>query len=226
MPRTFDTGSSQPQRTLVRRGAVSLLSGLKRRNGGYLHEVVGFGGVLVDDNNQLDVQGLMKALGRSPSIGVATDERIFKTLAVGGRQSMGDLSLLLFFANQNSRDPLVGRLEADHVAEADPATDPGLDVIMEHALELMHGSYPAAMEGTISQIAIVSERPLVTMAEVVIWVQTYSVKLQTYTGGANWRTPEQLLTSIGWRVTTDASEPLRPAPAVAPTSIDADTDVT
>ena len=224
MTHSFDTSAPLPQRTLVRRGAVELLSKLKRSNGGYLQDVRGFGGIVRTYTDEPDIEILQKALGATPAIGVALASRTFETLAIGGRQAKSDLQLLLYFASQHSRDMLVGRHEADIVATADDTADPGLDVMMEHAIELMHGSYPSILTGTIKQIRIKTEQELATSGAVTIWLQTYDLTLQSYTGSKEFRTAEEIITSLHWRTTTDRDEPNRPASAVAPTTIDADSD--
>lgn len=223
MSHTFDTGLSLPQRTVVRRAAVSVLSLLKRPTG-YLASVKAFGGVVRSYTDQPDMELLLKALGATPAIGVALATREFQTAALGGRQALSELQLLLYFANQHGRDGLTGRHESDSVSGVDDTADPGLDVMMEHALELMHGTYPTETVGTVKQIHIQREQELATLPEVTIWLQTYKVQLQSYTGSREFRTAEQLLTSLHWRVTTSLTEPNRPAAAVASSTVDADSD--
>ncbi len=224
MTHVFDTQAALPQRTIVRRGAVALLGKLKRANGGYLQDVRPFGGIVRSYTDEPDIEIMQKALGAAPAIGVALASRTFHTLAIGRRQALSELQLLLYFLNQHSRDGLSGRHEADSVALADDHADPGLDLIMEHAIELMHGSYPSLLTGTVKQIQIKSEQELATSGALTLWMQTYDLTLQSYTGGREWRTAEQLITSLHWRTTTDPNEPNRPASAVAPTTIDADSD--
>lgn len=223
MTHVFDTGAPLPQRTLCRRGAVALLSQLKRPTG-YLHDVKGFGAIVRTYTDENGIEFLQKALAVTPSIGVQLATRQFETLAIGGRQAISDLQLVLYFATQHGRDGVIGRHEADSIAEIDDLADPGLDTMMEHAIELMHGSYPSLLTGTIKQCRIKSEQELVTSGPISIWMQTYGITLQSYTGSKEYRTAEQLINSVHWRTTTDPNEPNRPAPAVAPTTIDADSD--
>jgi len=221
----FDTGLMLPQRTILRRGAVALLSALKRSNGGYLADVIGFGGIVRSYTDDDGISQLMRQFGRTPCIGVQCATREYQTAALGGKQAMSELELLLYFATQHSRDLLSGRQESDvRVEFGDNSADPGLDVMMEHAVELMHGAYPTMLTGTVKQIQIRREQELATDEKMTIWLQTYRVVLQSYTGGREWRTPEQLLESIGWRTTTDPAEVLPPDPQEAPTSVDVNTD--
>lgn len=224
MTHLFDTRAPLPQRTLIRRAAVELLSGLKRINGGYLEEVRSFGGIVRTYTDEPDIQLFMKSMGRAPAIGVQLATREFETLAIGGRQAKSEIQLLLYHLNQHSRDALEGRHEMDSVAALNDGADPGLDVMMEHAIELLHGSYPTGDTTTVKQIRIQREEELATLPELTLWLQTYRVTTQSYTGSREFRTAEQLINSLHWRTTTDPNEPNRPAPAVAPTTIDADSD--
>jgi hypothetical protein len=218
----FDSGLAIPQRTLIRRAAVSLLSQLKQPTG-YLLNVKAIGGIVRSYTDEPDIQRLIKECGPSPSIGVQLATRQFETLAIGGKQAKSNVTLLLYFVSQHSRDVL-SRHEADVEALANDHKDPGLDIMMEHAIELMHGQYPSQTNLTVKQIQIQREEELVTLPEVCIWLQTYQLTTQTYTGSKEFRTAEQLIDSIHWRTTTDQSEPLPPDPAVAPTTIDVNSD--
>jgi hypothetical protein len=222
MSHSFDSGLAVPQRTLIRRAAVSLLSLLKRPNG-YLKNVRGIGGIVRSYTDEPDIENLLKECGPSPSIGVQLATRRFETLAIGCKQAKGPITLLLYFVSQHSRETIY-RHEADSEATADDHKDPGLDIMMEHAVELMHGQYPSATNFTVKQIQIQQEEELVTNPEICIWMQTYELTTQSYTGSKEFRTAEQLINSIHWRTTTDPAEPLPPDPPVAPTTIDVNSD--
>lgn len=238
MTHVFDTGLELPQRTIVIDAAVQVLSPLKRSNvtpsgrRGYLVDVKAFGGVVRSYTDQPDIELLQKALGATPSIGVALATRTFETLAMGtggprgggSTQAMSELQLLLYFANQHGRDALVGRHKADSVSQVDDTADPGLHIMMEHAIELMHGTYPTQTVGTVKQIRIQREEELASLPQITIWLQTYAIRLQSYTGSKQFRTADQLIDSLHWRVTTDLDEPNRPEPAVAPSTVDVDSD--
>lgn len=236
MSHEFDTGLSLPQRTIIRRAAVQILSPLTRANGGYLAAVKPFGGVVRTYTDEIDIELLQKAMGSTPAIGVSLATRQFRNAAImtGGTlganrsnkapQALSELQLRLYLSSQHSRDGLTGRHESDTVAAVDVTADPGLDVIMEHAIELMHGTYPTATIGTVKQIEIETEEELATLPHVTIWMQTYKLTIHSYTGSKEFRTAEQLLESLRWRSTTSLTEPNRPAPAVASSTVDADSD--
>lgn len=236
MAHQFDTNLSLPQRTVIRRAAVQILSKLKRANGGYLADVKPFGGIVRTYTDEQGIEFLQKALAVTPAIGVQLATRQFRNAAIHtGRgindprgktqpQALSELQLLLYFASQHSRDGMIGRHEMDSVAEVNVGADPGLDVMMEHALELMHGTYPTATVGTVKQIEIAQEEELATSGAITIWLQTYKITLHSYTGSKEFRTAEQLIDSLHWRVTTDLNEPNRPEPAVASSTLDVDSD--
>lgn len=224
MTHVFDTAAPLPQRTIVRRGVVELLSKLTRANGGYLHSVKGFGSIVRTYTDEQGVEFLQKQLAGTPSIGVMLATRTFETLGIGKRQALSDLQIVLFFATQHGRDGVIGRHEADPVALANDTADPGLDVIMEHAIELMHGSLIAGSGGTVKNIEIKLEQELDSSGPMTIWMQTYEVKLQSYTGSKEFRTAEQLINSLHWRVTNDAGDTNRPTPSLTPDAIDVDSD--
>lgn len=236
MTREFDSGLALPQRTIVRQGAVTVLSALKRANGGYLHDVKGFGGVVRTYTDDLGLEHLTKVLGPGPSIGVTLASRKFQNLAIHtGRllgepraktqpQALSELTLQLYFASQHGRDSLTGRHEPDPVAMVDDGADPGLDAMMEHALELMHGSYLTQVIGTVKQLQIDMEEELASLPQITIWVQTYRLTLHSYTGSREFRTADQIKDSLHVRITNDLGEDNRPDPPISPTSLDVNYD--
>lgn len=228
MAHSFDTGLSAPQRTLIRDGVITLLSPLKRSAGGYLADVAEFGWVVRTYTDVHGIERLMKTINRAPAIAVGLGSLFGapspRAMGAGSNSAMGELEILLYCATQHARDQVVGRHKADVVALADDIADPGLDIIMEHARELMLGMYPATAT-SVKQIKFQSEEELVSDEPITIWLQTYRVTTQIYAGGREWRTPEQLLTSINWRLTTDPDEPNRPAPAESSSTVDVDTTI-
>jgi hypothetical protein len=220
----FDTGAAKPQRTLLQQGAVAILAPLKRPVG-YLQDVIPFGACVRSYTDAVGTEMLVKAFNRTPAIAIATGTRAGYDRAIGSRMTYSTCELLVYIATQHSRDPQRGRQEIDNVAQVIPQADPGLHVMMEHAAELLIGAFPATST-TIKQIWPEREEELATTPEITIWLQTYGCKLQSAAGGKEWRTAAQLLESIGWRTTTNPSEPNRPAPAETSTTIDVDTDLT
>jgi len=56
---------------------------------------------------------------------------------------------------------------------------------MEHAIELMHGTYPTATVGTVKQIEISQEEELATLPAVTIWLQTYKIRCRATRAARN-----------------------------------------
>lgn len=229
MSHVFDTGLGDPERTIIQNAAVSLLGQLKRSNGGYLIDVLPFGGIVRTYTDEVDIELLQKWIGRSPGIAVTTGDATFETLNIQRRQFRMEVELVLYFHSQHSRSMLRGRMQSDVAAAAADDRDPGLHVMLSHARELMCGVFPTQLTSVIKQIIPQREGELVTSPVVTIWTQIYRVAFNQLTpatgGGKEWRTPPQLLESIGMRVTSKEGEATRPDSPTSSTTIDADTDV-
>lgn len=222
----FATGLSLPQRTLLRSGAARVLGALKidrskPSGGGYLNDVLEFGGIVRSYTDAPDIELLVKQMGRLPSIGVALATRRFETINTARTQFKSEIQLLLYFSTSHGRDMEIGRHQMDVTALRDPHADPGLDVMMEHALELLAGQFVADTP-TVKQCIPVVEQELVTFPNITIWTQTYDVQLDTLTLGKNkeFRTADQLLTAWQARVTTDPTDPRPPTPAGSSAAVD------
>lgn len=216
MAHRFDTGASTPQRTRIRRGAVSLLEGLTRANGGYLMNVFPWGGIVRVYTDVDGISALVNAMGKGPSIAVAVGDLSSNIKTIGGYNEWGETDLLVYFASNNIRNQQIWRHEADVTATANDMADPGLDVMMEHAKELLIGQRAGAPGNDIKQIRPVSQRELVTEEAVTIWVQEYQIT--TLTQISEFRTVTQLLDSIRFRAATNPAEVPLPAPASFPTT--------
>lgn len=176
MAHSFDTGLPRPQRTTLRNGAVALLSGLKRPTG-YLQAVVPWGGVVRGYTDDEGIDQLWRTLeGRSPAIAIALGDRTNEAIGMGGFNFKGTLELLVYFYSSHPRDLEAGRLSADAVAIASNTADPGLDVMLEHAEELLVGQR-AGVSATIKQIRLAREEELRTEGGFSLWVQRYAVEV-------------------------------------------------
>lgn len=197
MPHAFDTGLAAPQRTLIRDAVVALLAGLDVANGGYLRRIVPWGGVVRGYTDEAGIGELWNALsGASPAIAVAVGDRVSNPAGAGAFNFKGDLELVIYHYNTNARSLTLGRTKADargaaavpNLAGALP--DPGLEVAMEHAEELVLGQLVGAAEvvnvvgertrrtPSIGRIRPTREEELVTMAEGTLWAQRYAVEVQ------------------------------------------------
>ncbi len=175
MTHAFDTGLAIAQRTAIRNGAVTLLSGLLKANGGYLAAVIPWGGVIrgYTDDNGIDM--LFTALnGRAPAIAIALGDRSSKPAGIGGYTFHGPIELLVYYFSNQRRDPVDGRLAIDVVGAASNTADPGLEVMMEHGEELLIGQR-AGSTTSIKQIVPVAEEEIRTEDLFTLWVQRYAV---------------------------------------------------
>lgn len=224
---TFDGGLDVPQRTLVQQGVVDTLLPLTLARGGYLLDVFKVGCVVRSYTDDAGIAQLFSEIqGRTPCIAVATGDRPFENLSIGGKNAKGELTVLLYFCTQHSRGNHIGRLESDVASQTRRKSDPGLHVVMQHAMELLLGSYPSTTTAKVKQMKITREDELATIPEITIWVQTWQTTTFGRQDGSEWRSAPQLLESIHWRVTTDPDEDNRPDPATVSTSLDVDSDLT
>lgn len=222
MAHAFDTGQTKPQRTRIQQGAVALLSGLKKSNGGYLAEVMPFGFILHRDSHPDDVAQFVNALSRAPSIAVALGDRDSNTAGVGGYAERGEISMHVYFSSTNARGQQVGRQEIDTAGLASTAADPGLHVILDHAKELLIGQRAGAPGADIKQVRPSVERQLINDQAITIWEQIYKITVNVII--SEFRTVHQLLESIRFRTAINPLEVPLPATKIYPTTVDINVD--
>lgn len=190
MAHAFDTSLARPQRTLIRNGVVSLLGGLLRSNGGYLAAVLTWGGVVRGYTDVDGVDEIKKRLnGRAPAIVVACGDRKNSPAGMGGRSWKSDLQVSLYHYSNHQSSMTEGRTSTDPAALASDVKDPGLDVMLEHAEELVAGQFvggPLVVNAvgerstrsiTIKRMLLTDEDELLTDATHTLWVQRYSVEI-------------------------------------------------
>src|SRR5690606_10774480 len=113
---------------------------------------------------------------------------------IGGFKHLSFLDVHVYFLHNSARS-LMARVEADVVSagdgedlEGDPSADPGLDVAMQCAEELLVGQHPERPapnppnapskevgSGVIRHIELKREEELVTDNQQTLWEQTYAV---------------------------------------------------
>lgn len=209
MSHAFDTGQPAPQRTRMQHAAISLLSGLKRSNGGYLMDVIPFAFELRPNTDKDDIAQFVSAISKAPSIAVSIGTRSSEIKGIGGFQEWGEVDLLIYFSSNNARNQQIGRQEIDTAGLASDVADPGLHVMLEHAKELLIGQYCRAAGTDIKQIRPVREEEIVTLQPISIWLQTYKVTVLVQI--AEFRTVTQLLESIRFRAAQNPAEVHLPA---------------
>jgi hypothetical protein len=212
----FDTGLASAQRTLVRSGAVTLLAGLLAPVG-YLQAVIPWGGIIRGYTDEVGIELLWAAFaGRAPSIAIALGDAVLKPVGIGGFNFVAELELVAYHHSNHPRDPHLGRLAIDVAGLASNAADPGLDVMMEHAQELLVGQRCGA-SATIKQIVPTREEELRTENEFTLWAQRYDVTIARKINPNRGLTQllEEIRTSV--RTTDPAQDP--PAPPTADAQI-------
>lgn len=208
MAHQFDTGLQRAQRTTIRNGAVTLLSGLLRSNGGYLQAVIPWGGLVRGYTDQVGIDMLMVALnGRAPGIAVGLGDRTIKPGGVGGFAFKASVQLVVYFYSSHARDITDGRMAIDVAALAADTADPGLELIMEQIEELLVGQYPGT-NSTVKQVVPYLEEELRTEPNETLWAQHYSVVVDRVINP--YRTLTQLLTDFRTKVRTSDPEMVSP----------------
>lgn len=220
MAHAFDTGADAPQRTRIRQGVASLLSGLKRP-AGYLMEVAPTKLIVRSYRDEYGVAQLANAVTRFPSILVAVGDRVSHAKAIGGYQEQGQLDLLIYIASNNARPGVSGRQEIDTAGLASDTADPGLDIMLDHAKELLLGQYVDAV-GDIKQVRPDREEQLYTEAAVEVWLQSYVIT--TMVQISEFRTVAQLLESIRFRAAINPAEVELPDPKIDHATVDVHLD--
>lgn len=218
MAHVYDTGLALPQRTLIVRGAVTLLAQLRRPpvGIGYLNAVISWGGVIRSYTDDIGIDLLWQDLqGRNPAIAIALGDKRSKPAGMGGFNFQGHLDLLVYHLSRHQRGLEAGRQEIDAAGLADDHADPGLHVQMEHTEELLIGQRCGA-SSTIKQIVPVSEEEIRTEGGLTLWVQHYAISVERTINRD--RSVVQMLTDIRTNVRTSDPAQLPPAPPV--TTID------
>lgn len=223
MAHQFDTGQSAPQRTRLELGVVSLLSGLKRANGGYLVEVQPYAFTMETAADEESVAQFVNALSRAPSIAVHVGERVDEPGGIGGFSFRGEFDLHVYLSSNNMRNQQVGRMQIDTAGLASNQADPGLHIVMEHVRELVIGRYATTpVAADIKQARPFRERAIITAQQITIWEQLYKVKVMTQLD--EFRTVQQLLTSLRFRASMNPADHPPPAAPLDKTSIDVNVD--
>jgi hypothetical protein len=189
----FDGGSVTPYRTAVRNAVVELLSPLLRANGAFLTAIVKLPDRLQRFDTEAKAQLFAQLLGRAPAMGVVTGDRISQPHGIGGYKQLSFLDVHLYFVH-NSMRSLMARVEpdivsaGDNVLEGDPTADPGVDIAMQCAEELLVGRQPERPApnppeapstqhgpGVIRYLELKREEGLASDNQLTIWEQTYTV---------------------------------------------------
>ncbi len=184
--------------------------------------VIPWGGIVRVYTDVDGISALVNAISKAPAIAVAVGDRSSRVSGIGGYNEMGEIDLCCYFATNNIRNQQIWRQESDVAGLADDHADPGLDVMLDHAKELLLGQYIGGPVGKdIKQLRPEREYELATDQSVTIWVQEYKVTVQVGPiPTSEFRTAAQLLTSLRFRAATNPAEVHLPAAAADPGTID------
>lgn len=220
MPHAFDTGLAAPIRTLLLDGVTTLLGGLKRANGGYLANVIPYAGVVRSYLDGPGIEELYNALsGQAPSIAVTVGDTQSKPQGASEFKATEETELLLYFVSNNMRSLTLGRASIDAAGAASNLADPGLNVMLAHAKELVIGQRAGITHDAVKTIRPDREEELTTRHDLSIWMQTFRITTSLSINPN--RGVTQILDSLRVRVTQENDEVKLPNAATKGSTLDA-----
>lgn len=175
--RTYDSGLDKPQRAFLRDCVIAELAPLTKENGAYVAAVVPFWHPITgkEDTGEL----LAELNGKAPAIAVVIGDAEFSPLGSEKTSFKKKASVLAYFLSHNQRGPGYA-LTGDVRSELDDTKDPGVEVMMEQADQLLVGFQPDDDgAGTIHKLAPVNERHVETDGDFTIWEKSYTVLVET-----------------------------------------------
>lgn len=183
MPRSFDSGFALPMRTMMRHGVMNLLAPTlydqSLNPNGYASGVIGFPFVMRyrgDDDFETDVL-VELARNRAPGYAVATgDMKVGRGGAVG--KNLGTLDVVIYSFNDHKRDLVEGRLEGDVEADQALSKDPGIDVMLEYAFQLVADRKVEAMGTKGKEIRFAEEHHVFTHKSITVWASSFTVEVE------------------------------------------------
>lgn len=172
----FDSGLGKPQRLVVIDAVADLLQRLHRQNGGYLEAIETTSSIVDERRDDHDIVDIVDQLGgRVPGVLVSSADRDFDS-AGAVSQWQGPLEVHVYFLTNSMRDRLT-RVGGDQESLATPTADPGVFVMMEHALMLLGGQKPGATNGSIKELRPTREHRIGTDGDHELWRQVYTVQM-------------------------------------------------
>jgi hypothetical protein len=176
---TFDTGLSVPQRRLLRDAIVTALAPMLRASGRYCDAVVAYDRPVKTGAEQ-EIGELIDTLnGRDPAIAVALGRQIFTPDGVRGDRGThaGTITAFVYYLSRNLRSHMA-RVAGDVRSGQVDTADPGIEVMLEHGLEILTGAKVTDDSGTVHRLIPKDEDELETGADYSLWCQTFEVRVQ------------------------------------------------
>lgn len=175
--RTYDTGLDKPQRAFLRDSIVEALAPLTKAEDAYIAAVIPYWRRV---QSKQDVGLLLAELeGKDPAIAVVIGRATYSGLGVDGRkdQYSKEAQVFVYFMSCNLRGPGAA-LTGDVRSELDDTKDPGVEVMMEQADQLLVGFQPPDDgRGTIYKLVPKEEDEVDTDSDFTIWEKTFGVRL-------------------------------------------------
>jgi hypothetical protein len=178
MSRTYDTGLTSPQRTLIQNKIIELLQPLKLLTlggtdaKGVCQAIVPLAfRVRAEDIDTISL--LETKLGsKSPAIAVAVLD-LDGEQAGGVGRATAELAVELYFLTSHRRDVTEGRATGDAISTADDTADPGIYALLELAWMYLFDS-PLGIP-TVHEMKLRHEREVITTERQTLWRQTWHV---------------------------------------------------
>lgn len=175
-PLQFDHGLGKPLRAIVQDGCLDLLMRLHRYSGGYINEIVPFPTTIAGRHDDQGIALVHDLTLAAPAILIAVGDRPFQPAGADPFSWSSDLSVHVYFY-VNSIRSRIERQRGDVVSAADATADPGVYVMMEHAMQLLCGKVPGGTKSMIKELRPTNERQLFSDGGVDVWEQAFTVRL-------------------------------------------------
>jgi hypothetical protein len=180
MARTFDSGLSLPIRTHVRNGIISKLAPLLKSAGNFASGIEGLPFILHGSDIDETIVKMVLDLfnGRSPMYGVALgDCKVRAAGAPGFKRGILEVEVSGFCNHQLHL--MLGRMAPDVKANAFNTADPGIEVMMELAQQLLTDqTLGAPLNGKAKELVLQEEVELISMREMTMWALQYTIDVE------------------------------------------------
>lgn len=210
----LDTGLLVAQRTRIRDEIATKLEPLLRSSGLYLSRIHKLGGVVRGPGDDDGLAELLDAMvGSGCMIGIACGRGVGGANGVNsnGDRNLKTIEVHVYVSSDNARGKLA-RMAQDVVSVASLTSDPGIEMILEHVDQELHGFVPPSAVGankaTIYQLQFVDEDEVWHVADRTIWQVRYRVNVER--NANRHRDVTTVLTGIRTLHHVDGAEPQNP----------------
>jgi hypothetical protein len=176
MSYTFDTGRTLSQRQTVVEQVIIRLARLHRINGGFLHAIMPFGGIVrsyTDDDGIEHIWNTCEGQMPCALVGLGDGQHTPAGGGAGGYSHSTALEVIVYFVNDHAAG--LPRVLQDTASIASDIEDPGVWYAMERVQELLAGFDIAGSD--IKQLVPQRCEELATTPGYTLWRSVYEVKL-------------------------------------------------